>query len=144
VGHLLELPADGRGLGFLILAVTAWTLWRSRRGSPRAFQFRRATLRALVACLAAPFLANTFGWLFTEMGRQPWIVYGLMKTGLAGSPSVSVTDVALTLGGFILLYTVLGLIDVTLMARAAHRGLAAEEEPTAGQPGGPPAEELIY
>ena len=131
------------GLGFLILALSAWTLWRSRRGSPRAFQFRRATLWVLVACIAAPFLANTFGWLFTEMGRQPWIVYGLMKTGLASSPSVSVTDVALTLGGFSLVYTVLGVIDVILMARAARRGLG-EEEPTAGQPGGRAAEELIY
>ena len=128
------------GLGILILAVTAWTLWRSRRGSPRAFHLGRASLRVLVVCIAAPFLANTCGWLFTEMGRQPWIVYGLMKTGLASSPSVSVTDVALTLGGFILLYTVLGVIDVILMARAARRGLGDEEERGAGQP----AEELIY
>ena len=80
----------------------------------------------LVACIAAPFLANTAGWIFTEMGRQPWIVYGLMKTGRADSPSVSATDVAVTLGGFVLLYTVLGVIDVVLMclvgpARAGRR-----------------------
>ena len=76
----------------------------------------------------APFLANTFGWLFTEMGRQPWIVYGLMRTGRVISPSVSTTDVALTLGGFVLLYTVLGVIDVVLMVRAARRGLGPDDE----------------
>ena len=131
------------GLGFLILIVSAWSLWRSRRGG-RPFELGRWTLWVLVACIAAPFLANTAGWLFTEMGRQPWIVYGLMKTGEAASPTVSATDVALTFGGFVLLYTVLGTIDVGLMYLAARRGLGTgAEEP----PSGPPregAEELVY
>jgi cytochrome bd ubiquinol oxidase subunit I len=97
-----------------------------------------------VASIAAPFLANTAGWLFTEMGRQPWIVYGLMKTGVAASPTVSATDVAVTFGGFVLLYTVLGIIDVALMYQAARRGLGTGAE---GPPSGPPregAEELVY
>jgi cytochrome d ubiquinol oxidase subunit I len=131
------------GLGFLILIVSAWSLWRSRRGG-RPFELRRWTLWVLVACIAAPFLANTAGWLFTEMGRQPWIVYGLMKTGQAASPTVSATDVALTFGGFVLLYTVLGIIDVGLMYLTARRGLGTGvHEP----PSGPPheeAEELVY
>jgi cytochrome d ubiquinol oxidase subunit I len=82
------------------------------------------------------------------MGRQPWIVYGLMKTGAGISPSVSTTDVALTLGGFILLYTVLGVIDVVLMFLAARRGLGTEDEQRPagrpGVPGEPAAQELIY
>jgi cytochrome d ubiquinol oxidase subunit I len=131
------------GLGFLMLIVSAWSLWRSRRGG-KPFELGRWTLWVLVASIAAPFLANTAGWLFTEMGRQPWIVYGLMKTGAAASPTVSATDVALTFGGFVLLYTVLGIIDVVLMYQAARRGLGTEaEEP----PSGPPreeAEELVY
>src|ERR1700729_1743991 len=131
------------GLGFLMLIVSAWSLWRSRRGG-KPFELGRWTLWVLVACIAAPFLANTAGWLFTEMGRQPWIVYGLMKTGQAASPTVSATDVALTFGGFVLLYTLLGIIDVGLMYRAARRGLGTgTEEP----PSGPPregAEELVY
>jgi cytochrome d ubiquinol oxidase subunit I len=131
------------GLGFLMLIVSAWSLWRSRRGG-KPFELGRWTLWGLVACIAAPFLANTAGWLFTEMGRQPWIVYGLMKTGEAASPTVSATDVALTFGGFVLLYTVLGIIDVGLMYLAARRGpgTGAEEPPS-----GPPregAEELVY
>jgi cytochrome d ubiquinol oxidase subunit I len=103
----------------------------------------------LVACIAAPFLANSFGWLFTEMGRQPWIVYGLMRTGQASSPSVSTTDVALTLAGFTFLYTVLGIIDVVLMARTARGGLGPDHrQPPSGAPPGAGDEagagELVY
>jgi cytochrome bd ubiquinol oxidase subunit I len=129
------------GLGFVMLAVSAWALWRSRRGARKAFELGRWTLWLLVACIVTPFGANTFGWLFTEMGRQPWIVYGLMKAGAGISPSVSTADVAITLGGFVLLYTVLGVIDVILMVRAARHGLGPDEEPAA--PGQEPAE-LIY
>jgi cytochrome d ubiquinol oxidase subunit I len=135
------------GFGFVILIASAWALWRTRRGG-KPFEFGRWTLWALVACIAAPFAANTFGWLFTEMGRQPWIVYGLMKTGLAGSPSVSATDVAVTLGGFVFLYTALGVTDVILMYIVARRGLGPDE-PDQGDrqrsPGGQPeGSELVY
>ena len=83
VGHLLELPDHGRARlpdpdRVRVGAVAV----HGAGGKP--FELGRWTLWVLVACIAAPFLANTFGWLFTEMGRQPWIVYGLMKTGLAG------------------------------------------------------------
>jgi cytochrome d ubiquinol oxidase subunit I len=135
------------GLGFLILIMSAWALWRARHGG-KPFELGRWTLWVLVACIAAPFAANTFGWLFTEMGRQPWIVYGLMKTGLAGSPSVSVTDVAVTLGGFVFLYTALGVTDVLLMYVVARRGLGPDEPDQGNQqrsPGGQPeAGELVY
>jgi cytochrome d ubiquinol oxidase subunit I len=97
-----------------------------------------------VACIAAPFLANTAGWVFTETGRQPWIVYGLMKTGQAASPTVSATDVALTFGGFVLLYTVLGIIDVGLMYLAARRGLGAGAEERRSGPPREEADELVY
>jgi cytochrome bd ubiquinol oxidase subunit I len=137
------------GLGLLMLAVTAWTWWVSRRRAPENLQRSRWTLRVLVACIAAPFLANSFGWLFTEMGRQPWVVYGLMRTDQAFSPSVSSTDVAVTLGGFVFLYTVLGIIDFLLMVRTARRGLPPAEAP--GRPGGQPPDrgaeishELVY
>ncbi len=135
------------GFGFVILIASAWALWRTRRGG-KPFEFGRWTLWVLVACIATPFLANTFGWLFTEMGRQPWIVYGLMKTGLAGSPSVSTTDVAVTLGGFVFLYTALGVTDVILMYIVAKRGLGPDEPDQGdqqGSPGGQPeTSELVY
>jgi cytochrome d ubiquinol oxidase subunit I len=135
------------GLGFLILIISAWALWRARRGG-KPLEAGRWTLWVLVACIAAPFAANTFGWLFTEMGRQPWIVYGLMKTGLAGSPSVSLTDVAVTLGGFVFVYTALGVTDVILMYLVAKRGLGPDEPDQGDQQrspaGQPEAGELIY
>jgi cytochrome bd ubiquinol oxidase subunit I len=134
------------GLGFLMLFLSAWTLWRSRRGARKAFEHGRWTLWFLVGCIAAPFLANTAGWIFTEMGRQPWIVYGLMKTGQANSPNVSTAYVAVTLGGFVLLYTVLGIIDIALMARSAGHDLDAGEgaQTPPGAEGQPAAQELIY
>jgi cytochrome bd ubiquinol oxidase subunit I len=133
------------GLGFVMLAASAWALWRSRRGGRRAFELGRWTLWFLVACIVTPFLANTAGWLFTEMGRQPWIVYGLMKTGTGISPSVSTADVAITLTGFVLLYTVLGIVDVILMYRAARGGLDPDGEPLPpGQPDKPAGTELVY
>jgi cytochrome bd ubiquinol oxidase subunit I len=136
------------GLGFLILILSAWALWRSRHAATKPFELGRWTLWVLVACIASPFLANTAGWIFTEMGRQPWIVYGLLKTVQAESPTVSVADVAFTFGGFVLLYTVLGVIDVLLMYRSARPGLGPEEEAGRaegpGAPGEAPAEELIY
>jgi cytochrome d ubiquinol oxidase subunit I len=121
--------------------MSAWALWRSRRGG-KPFELGRWTLWVLVACIASPFLANTAGWIFTEMGRQPWIVYGLLKTVQAESPTVSVADVAFTLGGFALLYTVLGVIDVILMYLSARHGLG-DVLPRAGSRRAT-ATELVY
>jgi cytochrome d ubiquinol oxidase subunit I len=135
------------GFGFVMLAASAWALWLSRRRARRGLGDSRWTLRVLVCCIATPFLAITFGWLFTEMGRQPWIVYGLMKTAQGASPGVSATDVALSLGGFTLLYTVLGVIDVGLMAQAARRELGggpSGEDPSAADPAGTAAGALVY
>jgi cytochrome bd-type quinol oxidase subunit 1 len=71
-----------------------------------------------------------------------------MKTGLASSPTVSTADVAFTLAGFVLIYTVLGIIDVVLMYMAARRGLGpGEEDHPPGQPGAPgepAAQEFVY
>jgi cytochrome d ubiquinol oxidase subunit I len=136
------------GLGFLMLAATAWTCWLSRRRAQDRLQRSRWTLRVLVACIAAPFLANTAGWIFTEMGRQPWIVYGLLRTDQAFSPNVSATDVAITLGLFVLLYTVLGIIDGLLMTRTARHGLGPRDEDRPPQQeqgqGGETSHDLVY
>jgi cytochrome d ubiquinol oxidase subunit I len=81
--------------------------------------------------ISLPFLANSAGWVFTEAGRQPWIVYGLMKTD-AGVSAVSSADVATTLVVFVLLYTLLGAIDATLMVRAARHSLDDPEQHAKG------------
>ena len=71
----------------------------------------------------APFAMNTAGWLLTENGRQPWVVQGLLLTEDANSPSVSVTEVAVTLGTFVVLYLGLGIVWGILMLRFAKRPL---------------------
>jgi cytochrome d ubiquinol oxidase subunit I len=136
------------GLGFLMLAVAAWAWWLARKRSRWRLEDSRRTLWVLVGMMAAPFLANTCGWLFTEMGRQPWIVYGLMKTSAAISPTVGAGAVLATFAGFTVLYTVLGVVDLALLRRAARQPLdAATSEEGGSGSGGARGEEvpsLVY
>ena len=67
------------------------------------------------------------GWMLTENGRQPWIVQGLMKTTQGVSPSVSTTEIWISLITFVLIYVVLGVADLVLMMRYARRGLPDEQ-----------------
>ena len=69
---------------------------------------------------------NTAGWMLTENGRQPWIVQGLMKTVNANSPSVSSTDIWISLIAFVLIYIALGAADLLLMLRYARKGSARD------------------
>ena len=75
---------------------------------------------------------NTAGWLLTENGRQPWVVQGLLLTQDGNSPSVSLTEVALSLGTFVVLYLALGIVWAVLMLRFAKRPLEPEPEPSDG------------
>jgi cytochrome d ubiquinol oxidase subunit I len=77
--------------------------------------------------VVVPFLMNTAGWMLTENGRQPWIVQGLMRTTQGVSPSVSTTEIWISLITFVLIYIVLGVADLVLMTRYARRGLPDEQ-----------------
>jgi cytochrome bd ubiquinol oxidase subunit I len=92
-------------------------LWQWRKG--RLETSRRWLWWGVVAGLT-PFLINTAGWVMTEMGRQPWIVQGLLKTDDAVSPRVSTGQVALTLGGYVILFTVLGGVALWVFLREAR------------------------
>jgi len=115
-------------LVFLIGLWGAFLLWRRKFDSSKVF------LTVAVWTVLTPFVMATAGWLLTESGRQPWIVQGLMltKDGLSGSGSA--TQVAISLGIVVLLYTTLGVIAAVLMVRHARRGLPSEaaESPPAG------------
>ncbi len=76
-----------------------------------------------------PLLANTFGWIFTEMGRQPWAVFGVMRTADGVSPSVGAATVATSLIVFTLLYAALAVVEVGLLVRYAKAGPAAGAAP---------------
>jgi cytochrome bd ubiquinol oxidase subunit I len=104
-------------LGTLSLLLALWGAWLLRRKRlEQATWFHRAALVGLTF----PFLSSFAGWILTEAGRQPWVVYGLLRTEDAVSSSVSAWTVGLSLGVFVSLYTVLFLIDVYLMRRYAR------------------------
>jgi cytochrome d ubiquinol oxidase subunit I len=80
-----------------------------------------------VWAVLTPFVMNTAGWLLTESGRQPWIVQGLMKTVNANSPSVTSTDIWISLIAFVAVYIALGIADLALMLRYSRKGLELEQ-----------------
>ncbi len=122
------------GVGMSAAVVALWALWATRRNrSPRG---RLLALAAVLVPLM-PLAANSFGWIFTEMGRQPWIVFGLMPTAAGVSPSVSAGEVLATLIGFTLLYGVLAVVEVKLLLRTIQGGLPDVSAETDDRHGGP-------
>jgi cytochrome d ubiquinol oxidase subunit I len=109
-------------LMFVVAALGAWLYWKKKLTTARWFLWT-----ALVA-IALPYIAATAGWILTEMGRQPWIVQGLLKTDQANSPSVSSTWLGISLGVFITLYVVLGIVDFLLMRHYARPSRPARRE----------------
>ena len=77
----------------------------------------------------APVFANSWGWIFTEAGRQPWIVYGLMTTSTGVSPSVSVAEVWISMLVYTAVYAVLAVIEVKLFLTYVRRGADPFEDP---------------
>jgi len=114
------------GLGMLAAAVGVLLLWLLR-GS-RSMSGRWWSWVAIALPLL-PVAANSFGWIFTEMGRQPWVVFGLMTTEHGVSPGVSRPEAWTSLLSLTLLYAVLMVIEVGLMVRAIRAGAAPFEEP---------------
>jgi cytochrome bd ubiquinol oxidase subunit I len=118
-------------LGVLMFLVAAVGAWLYRR---RTLEKARWYLWTAIVATAFPFIAATAGWVLTEMGRQPWIVQGLLKTSDAHSPNVSSATIGASLGVFVVLYVVLGVVDFVLMRRYARLDPPALREGTAGEP----------
>ncbi len=116
------------GVGLLLVLIPLIGLALMRRG---LLERRRWFLRAAIAGAFLPPLANLTGWIFTEMGRQPWIVYGLLKTNEARSPLVGSATILLSLVGYTLLYGVLALVGGRLFLREIANGPQSQpvEEP---------------
>ena len=116
------------GLGFLGMAIGIYTLWLLRKGGkPRDTKLWRALLFAAVL---SPLFANSFGWIFTEMGRQPWLVAGVMPTVRGVSPGVTGMEVMLSMSLFTLIYGALAVVEVWLLAKYAKAGLPEVVEPS--------------
>jgi len=114
------------GFGMLAAAIGVLLLWSTRRS--RLLE-RRWWLWVGAALPLLPVAGNSFGWIFTEMGRQPWIVFGLMTTEHGVSPGVSTTEAWISILSLCALYLVLIVIEVGLMLRAIGKGADAFEEP---------------
>lgn len=108
------------GFGFLfalqaLIGLLKWNRWEA---SP-------LYLKMMMYSIPLPYLASELGWLVTEMGRQPWIVYGVMKTSQSVSP-IAGHQVAVSLVAFIVLYSLLGLAAFVLISKSARKGPEAK------------------
>jgi cytochrome d ubiquinol oxidase subunit I len=110
------------GAGTVMLLLVLWGVVLMIR---KRYVDRPGFLKLLIWAMALPYIANTAGWLFTEMGRQPWIVFGLQRTADAVSPTVSAGEMLVSLVAFTLLYGVLMAATVYLVARFARAGVPA-------------------
>ena len=107
----------GLGTWFvLLMVVSAFLLWRGR------LYTARWALWALLLSFPLPYIANTAGWMTAELGRQPWLIYGLMRTSEGYSNTVSAGNGLFTLLGFMGLYTLLGLLFTVLIYREISDG----------------------
>ncbi|HVN53225.1 MAG TPA: cytochrome ubiquinol oxidase subunit I [Anaerolineaceae bacterium] len=107
------------GAGFLMLFLAAYGLFHATRNTrPEKIRF----LKWFPFTIALPYLANTTGWMMTELGRQPWVVFGLMKTEKAFSPTLTPGMVLASLIVLTLLYGALMAADIYLLVKYAKAG----------------------
>lgn len=111
------------GTGGLLIVIAGLGLLLSWR---KKIDAKPWMLKALIASIFIPYIANSFGWIMSEIGRQPWVVNGLMLTETAVSPNVSAGQILFSLIAFSVIYTILGIIMVLLFLKVIKRG---PEEP---------------
>ncbi|HEX6212420.1 MAG TPA: cytochrome ubiquinol oxidase subunit I [Methylomirabilota bacterium] len=117
------------GLGtlfILLFGVSAFLLWRGR-----LFQ-ARGVLWMLMLAMPFPYIANHAGWIVAEVGRQPWVVYGVQRTAEATSQNVSTGMIYFTLFGFMGLYSLVGVLYLLLFFRIVGQGPEGDREATLG------------
>jgi cytochrome d ubiquinol oxidase subunit I len=107
------------GLGALSWLVAVVGLWLTRRNN---LEVPKWAWNVAIWSAPIPVLAISIGWMFTEMGRQPWIVFSLMKTADAVSPGVSGLEVLVSLIGFTLIYGVLAVVEMKILLAAIQKG----------------------
>lgn len=111
------------GTGGLLIVIAGLGLLLSWR---KKIDAKPWMLKALIASIFIPYIANSFGWIMSEIGRQPWVVNGLMLTETAISPNVSAGQILFSLIAFSTIYAILGVIMVLLFLKVIKRG---PEEP---------------
>ncbi len=114
------------GAGFAMAGLALYALFMVMG---EMFETRPKVLRLFFYAMALPYLANTFGWLMTELGRAPWAVFGLIKLEDAVSPTVTGGSMLISLIGFTLIYGALMVADVYLLTKYAKAGPSMESTP---------------
>ena len=109
--------------GFLMILLTLMGVVFMARGT---LEKRRKFLIFMLFCIPLPYVTAQLGWLVSEIGRQPWIVYGMLETAKAVSKNLSPADVWISFLVFCAIYGVLGVVDVWLLAKVARTGPVAE------------------
>lgn len=119
------------GLGFLAMIVGAWMWWLVRKDRIPAVDTKhgKLLLYSAITMPLMPLFANSFGWIFTEMGRQPWVVFGLMPTAAGVSPTVSAAQVWTSLIAFTLVYGALAVVEIGLLLKYIRKGLPDANPP---------------
>jgi cytochrome bd ubiquinol oxidase subunit I len=122
------------GAGFLLLLLAFYALFLVMG---EAFDQRQFAVPVFIWAIGLPYLANSAGWMLTEIGRAPWVVFGLMKIEDAVSPTVSPGMVLTSLLGFTLLYGVLMAADIFLLSKFARAGAGTtpDQLPSLGDEG---------
>ncbi len=113
------------GLGLIAALYALWALWRFRKGRAPAGRVFSVVSNFIVL---GPLLAISAGWIFTEMGRQPWIVFGAQKTADAVSPLVTPLEVWISIIGFGLVYAALGVVEIKLLLKYIKAGAPEDVE----------------
>jgi len=114
-------------LGGIAILIGLWALLATRKGRlPKGGKLWTA---AMIAAPLAPLFANSFGWIMAEMGRQPFIVYGVLPVSAAWSPGVSAFEVGLTMVLYTVIYGALAVVEVGLLLHYIKLGLPDVEEP---------------
>jgi cytochrome d ubiquinol oxidase subunit I len=108
------------GFGVLGALVAILALWSLRKGRTPTSKW---VLRSAVVLPLLPLAANSAGWIFTEVGRQPWIVFGVMRTASGVSPTASSGDVITSLVVYAVLYGILAVVEIGLLLKYAKAGL---------------------
>jgi cytochrome d ubiquinol oxidase subunit I len=104
--------------GLMMILLTAYFVWANMRGDITKAKW----MKWMPALLVLPYLANASGWILTEMGRQPWIVYGLLKVQDAVSPNLTTLDLLISLIGYTAVYGSLAIAMLKLMKKYAIAG----------------------
>jgi cytochrome d ubiquinol oxidase subunit I len=108
------------------LVMFSMTLWAWVLALRKTLYTSRAFLRVAVWTIPVGYIAVTAGWITTEVGRQPWVVYGLLRTSEAVTPSLTGGDVLVSLGVYILVYALIFGAGLYYLVRLTQRGLASD------------------